>query len=215
MEGGYAWQFFCLPSTLNGFDWTESNLVIDRILRIIVLAALVQAAINGGLCWIWLLQLFDGGNVTLSQLAVQLTPEDDGKKLVCRAENPQLGPSSAIEDSWLLDVFCKSRITFPSPLSWFWFYRCVFFCQSTSLSFSLSLVSRLFCLPPRPTPSPPSTRWNTTINQLLSVLISTQTPSSNLFHEDCFSRAHPLSLIYYLFRPIIIYHRMIIWNCFR
>ena len=55
------------------------------------------------------LQLFDGGNVTLSQLALQLTPEDDGKKLVCRAENQQLGPSSAIEDSWLLDVFCKSN----------------------------------------------------------------------------------------------------------
>ena len=152
MEGGYAWQFFCLPSTLNGFDWTESNLVIDRILRIIVLAALVQAAINGGLCWIWLLQLFDGGNVTLSQLAVQLTPEDDGKKLVCRAENPQLGPSSAIEDSWLLDVFCKSRITFPSPLSWFWFYRCVFFVSLPLFLFLFLLCPACFAFHPAQPP---------------------------------------------------------------
>ena len=52
-------------------------------------------------------QLFDGGNVTLSQLSVQLTPEDDGKNLVCRAENPHLGASSVIEDSWTLDVYCK------------------------------------------------------------------------------------------------------------
>ena len=53
-------------------------------------------------------QLFDGGNVTLSQLDVTLTPEDDGKKLVCRAENAHLGPASAVEDSWMLDVYCKS-----------------------------------------------------------------------------------------------------------
>ena len=52
-------------------------------------------------------QPYDGGNVTLSQLTVQLTPEDDGKKLVCRAENPALGPASAIEESWLLDVYCE------------------------------------------------------------------------------------------------------------
>ena len=52
-------------------------------------------------------QLFDGGNVTLNQLDVTLTPEDDGKKLVCRAENSHLGPASAVEDSWMLDVYCK------------------------------------------------------------------------------------------------------------
>ena len=45
--------------------------------------------------------------MTLSQLTVQLTPEDDGKKLVCRVENSALGPASAVEDSWLLDVYCK------------------------------------------------------------------------------------------------------------
>ncbi|KAI9551455.1 hypothetical protein GHT06_021788 [Daphnia sinensis] len=53
---------------------------------------------------------YDGGNVTLSQLTVQLTPEDDGKKLVCRVENPSLGPASAIEDSWLLDVYYVPRV---------------------------------------------------------------------------------------------------------
>jgi uncharacterized membrane-anchored protein YitT (DUF2179 family) len=54
-------------------------------------------------------QQYDGGNVTLSQLTVQLTPEDDGKKLVCRAENSALGLASAtaIEDTWLLDVYCE------------------------------------------------------------------------------------------------------------
>jgi hypothetical protein len=57
-------------------------------------------------------QPYDGGNVTLSQLTVQLTPEDDGKKLVCRVENPALGPASAVEDSWLLDVYCKLKIWF-------------------------------------------------------------------------------------------------------
>ncbi|XP_046630954.1 neural cell adhesion molecule 2-like isoform X2 [Daphnia pulicaria] len=53
---------------------------------------------------------YDGGNVTLSQLTVQLTPEDDGKKLVCRVENPALGPASAVEDSWLLDVYYVPRV---------------------------------------------------------------------------------------------------------
>ncbi|XP_057374679.1 nephrin-like isoform X2 [Daphnia carinata] len=53
---------------------------------------------------------YDGGNVTLSQLAVQLTPEDDGKKLVCRAENPVLGAASAIEDTWLFDVYYVPRV---------------------------------------------------------------------------------------------------------
>ena len=58
------------------------------------------------------LQLFDGGNVTLSQLSLTLTPEDDGKKLLCRTENPHLGPSSALEDSWLLDVYCEFHLSF-------------------------------------------------------------------------------------------------------
>jgi len=57
-------------------------------------------------------QPYDGGNVTLSQLTVQLTPEDDGKKLVCRVENSALGPASAVEDSWLLDVYCKLEFHF-------------------------------------------------------------------------------------------------------
>lgn len=59
-------------------------------------------------------QQYDGGNVTLSQLTVQLTPEDDGKKLVCRAENSALGLASAtaIEDTWLLDVYCEWSIHF-------------------------------------------------------------------------------------------------------
>ena len=54
-------------------------------------------------------QRYDGGNVTLSQLSVQLTPDDDGQKLVCRAENSALGlaSASAIEDTWLLDVYCE------------------------------------------------------------------------------------------------------------
>ncbi len=60
-------------------------------------------------------QPYDGGNVTLSQLTVQLTPEDDGKKLVCRVENSALGPASAVEDSWLLDVYCKLKFLFCFP----------------------------------------------------------------------------------------------------
>ena len=56
----------------------------------------------------WPLQVLDSGNVTLSGLSLLVSADDDGRRLVCRAENTHLGPSSAVEDSWTLDVHCKS-----------------------------------------------------------------------------------------------------------
>lgn len=42
---------------------------------------------------------------------LQFTPtvEDEGKFLVCRAENPKL-PEAGIEDRWKLKVHCKYQI---------------------------------------------------------------------------------------------------------
>ncbi len=54
---------------------------------------------------------FDGGNVTLSKIALALRPKDDGAKILCRAENVHLGPASAIEDTWLLDVYCECAVS--------------------------------------------------------------------------------------------------------
>ena len=36
------------------------------------------------------------------------TPEDDGRFLICKAENPLI-TSSAVEDQWKIDVRCKSK----------------------------------------------------------------------------------------------------------
>ncbi|GBM06337.1 hypothetical protein AVEN_121380-1 [Araneus ventricosus] len=45
----------------------------------------------------------DGGNLTVSTLHLVPTPNDDGKILSCRAENPAV-PNSAIEDEWTIRV---------------------------------------------------------------------------------------------------------------
>lgn len=49
-------------------------------------------------------QLQDG----VSLLQFTPTVEDEGKFLVCRAENPKL-PEASIEDRWKLRVHCKYR----------------------------------------------------------------------------------------------------------
>ncbi|GIY49979.1 uncharacterized protein CEXT_48041 [Caerostris extrusa] len=48
----------------------------------------------------------DGGNLTVSTLHLVPTPNDDGKILSCRAENPAV-PNSAIEDEWTIRVHCE------------------------------------------------------------------------------------------------------------
>ncbi|KAG8182360.1 hypothetical protein JTE90_010125 [Oedothorax gibbosus] len=45
----------------------------------------------------------DGGNLTVSTLHLVPTPDDNGKILSCRAENPAL-PQAAIEDEWTIRV---------------------------------------------------------------------------------------------------------------
>lgn len=44
---------------------------------------------------------------SLSTLELTPIPEDDGKTLVCRAENSRL-PHAAIEDRWKLRVNCET-----------------------------------------------------------------------------------------------------------
>lgn len=53
----------------------------------------------------------DGGNLTVSTLHLVPTPNDDGKILSCRAENPAV-PNSAIEDEWTIRVHCKYIIIY-------------------------------------------------------------------------------------------------------
>ncbi|GFV95970.1 hypothetical protein TNCV_2096391 [Trichonephila clavipes] len=50
----------------------------------------------------------DGGNLTVSTLHLVPTPNDDGKILSCRAENPAV-PNSAIEDEWTIRVHCNRK----------------------------------------------------------------------------------------------------------
>ena len=48
----------------------------------------------------------DNGNLTLSTLSFVPTPEDNGKKFTCTAENPSL-PNSLLEDFRIITVHCK------------------------------------------------------------------------------------------------------------
>ena len=48
----------------------------------------------------------DNGNLTLSTFTFVPTPEDDGVKFTCSAENPSL-PNSLIDDSRVITVHCK------------------------------------------------------------------------------------------------------------
>ena len=54
-------------------------------------------------------QRSDEGNVTSSTLRFRPKVEDMGKMLRCRAENPVM-PASQMEDTWSLDINCKSLI---------------------------------------------------------------------------------------------------------
>lgn len=59
------------------------------------------------------LQLQDGMNL------LQFTPtvEDEGKFLVCRAENPKL-PEAGIEDRWKLQVHCEYQMIVENSDEW-------------------------------------------------------------------------------------------------
>ncbi|XP_076310494.1 neural cell adhesion molecule 2-like isoform X2 [Tachypleus tridentatus] len=48
--------------------------------------------------------------ITTSHVTVKLTKEDNGKELVCRAQNPRLS-ESALEDSWKLNVHYKPELS--------------------------------------------------------------------------------------------------------
>ena len=52
------------------------------------------------------LQFSETGNQSLSVLTFTPTPEEDGKYLTCRAENPFMA-DSGIEDKWRLVVHCE------------------------------------------------------------------------------------------------------------
>lgn len=45
-------------------------------------------------------------NVTISELSFVPTTDDDGKSIICRAENPKVAGLS-MEASWTLDVVCE------------------------------------------------------------------------------------------------------------
>ena len=53
-------------------------------------------------------QMSADGNTSFSSITFVATIEDGGQYLTCRGENTEL-PSSSIEDTWLLDVHCKSN----------------------------------------------------------------------------------------------------------
>lgn len=53
----------------------------------------------------------DNGNLTLSTLSFIPTPEDNGKKFTCTAENPSLA-NSLLEDFRIVTVHCKYTILF-------------------------------------------------------------------------------------------------------
>nr|XP_034833774.1 kin of IRRE-like protein 1 isoform X2 [Maniola hyperantus] len=44
------------------------------------------------------------GNTTTSTVSIQLTKNDAGAKLACRASNPQMPSEPALEDDWILDI---------------------------------------------------------------------------------------------------------------
>lgn len=46
------------------------------------------------------------GSISVSSLSFVVTADDNGKKLICRAQNPHL-PESALQDSADLSVQCK------------------------------------------------------------------------------------------------------------
>lgn len=45
-------------------------------------------------------------NITRSTLGLVPSIDDDGQKIICRAENPWV-KRSFVEDSWILHVVCK------------------------------------------------------------------------------------------------------------
>lgn len=51
----------------------------------------------------------DDKNITTSILKITPTEDDNGKHLVCRADNPSV-PESTKESSWMMDIHCKYRL---------------------------------------------------------------------------------------------------------
>lgn len=53
----------------------------------------------------------DAGNVTQSVFMFVPTPQDNGVRIGCRAENPVMnrsgGPYHVLEESWTVNVVCK------------------------------------------------------------------------------------------------------------
>lgn len=54
-------------------------------------------------------KVVDNGNTTVSVLRLKPTARDNGKTVICRAENTDI-PDSALEDEWKLHVQCKCLI---------------------------------------------------------------------------------------------------------
>jgi hypothetical protein len=57
-------------------------------------------------------QVSPDGNVTSSKLTFKPTKSDNGKSLICRAENDQVrqqldNSAGKVEDTWKIDVHCK------------------------------------------------------------------------------------------------------------
>lgn len=57
-------------------------------------------------------QVSPDGNVTSSKLTFKPNKSDNGKSLICRAENDQVQQqldiaAGKVEDSWTIDVHCK------------------------------------------------------------------------------------------------------------
>lgn len=75
------------------------------------------------------------GLVSTSTLELVVTPQDEGSKLTCRAENPELS-SATIEDSHQLQVLCEYFLLF-----FFAFFSFIF-----PLSFSFPFIVLYFCL---------------------------------------------------------------------
>ncbi len=84
-------------------------------------------------------------NITRSSLSFVPSVDDDGQKITCRAENPWVpNPNRVpVEDSWQVDVVCKTTINLPLFTEIFQFNNSVSFSSFPSLSF-LSLFSSLF-----------------------------------------------------------------------
>lgn len=53
--------------------------------------------------------MFQGGNKTISIIALIVSAENNNAELLCRASNPWF-PSDTIEDKRIISVACKSNL---------------------------------------------------------------------------------------------------------